>query len=294
MNLNISSLYVSFLVCCTILSLFFGIKYLKRREININKFEPGWNEQSKAKTHQSKVIKTYRLSTSKSIISILLAMITIGITTYAIIGKLWISALIALLGLLAPKLWMSWYESTQKDLISSQMEKASETMGAVLRSSGGMVQALERAAQDVKDPVREELLVTAKEIRLGIPQAVAFINLANKFDIAEMLIISVGIDLQQQGMPINMANMLEQMQKNIRYRQAFREEIKILSTENKMAGYIVAAMPFLTLGIMRQFAPDFTDVLFTTLPGICILIASIIIIGVGVYWMMQIADLKDI
>ena len=267
-----------------------GVKLFSHKEIEINKFALNYKKESILK----KINDNRSLSQSKTIIIIIAGGISTGVLVIAITGNIYLAALFSLLGLIFPKLWHNWYAKGQNKLASKQMEKAAETMAVVLKTENNIVAALERAAFDCEEPLKAKLTKTANEIRLGIPTNIAFETLAKNVDVPEMMIISIGIELQQQGMAINMASMLDQVQKNIRNREALKDELSVMTTENKMAGWIVAIIPLVTLALIRQADPAFVDPLFTTTVGLAIFFTCISVIGIGLYWLLQIAEMNDL
>jgi Flp pilus assembly protein TadB len=287
--MNIEALYISFSIFAAILLFIKGMKLINKHDIEMNKFKPNFNKDVRPKKEK----KVRILSPSKTLMIILTGGFSTGILAYAIVGNIYISVFTSFAGLIFPKIWYKWYTKNQGNLISRQMEKAAEIMAAVLKTENNIVSALERAALDCSEPLKSKLSKASQEIRLGIPMTVTFESLAKSIDIPEMVCISVGIEMQQQGMAINMASMLEQVQKNIRNRQALKDELNVLTAENKMAGWIVAAIPFITLALIRQANPEFIAPLFSTPVGIGIFIVCTSLIIVGLYWLLQIAEMKD-
>lgn len=271
-----------------------GVKLFTSKDIEINRFSPHrFSPNYKEKNKFKKAHKKGPLPHKKVILIVVIGGASTGLLVYAIVGNLYISALSTFLGLLFPKLWYKWYAKNQEKLISTQVEKAAEIMSVVLRSENNLVAALEKAAFDCDEPLKSKLTKTANEIRLGIPISVAFKSLATDVSVPEMMIISVGIELQQQGMAINMANMWEQVQKNIRERQGFKDEMNVITAENRMSGWIVACIPFVTLALMRQVYPGFIAPLFNTITGLSVFFLCVATIIIGLLWLMKIANMEN-
>ena len=163
-------------------------------------------------------------------------------------------------------------------------------MAAVLNSSGSIITALEKAGNEVGNPVKREIMKTASEIRLGKSTTDAFTDLAKRIKIPEMLILSMGVDLQNKGMAINLPSMLLQVQRNIRYRQLFEQDINTITAENKMSAFIVAAVPFVVIALMRQIAPDFISPLFETTAGLTVFVICTLAIFAGIYWILNMIE----
>lgn len=289
--MNFSALYLAFCISSAVLLIFWGIYSYSKREISISRFVPNFSleKQIKKTFSNEKRLLSYR----KRLLIITIGGSSCGIAIYAVVGNMYVSALSSLLGLLFPSLWYKWYRKGQAKMVSLQMAKAAETMASIVRSDGNIIAALERASIDTEEPLKTKLNETAKKIRLGVKADIAFTDLAKNIDVPEMIPISIGIELQQKGMAINLANMLEQIHSNILTNQADREELQAITAENKMAGWIVSALPFGTLAIMRFILPDFIDPLFTSSIGIAIFLCCIAVILVGLYWLLQIAEMNN-
>ena len=203
---------------------------------------------------------------------ILVGVITIGTAAYAVIGIVWISFCASLLGFVVPYIWLKWHEASQEKIIASQLEQAVEIMSSVIRSGGGIVSALRRSAQVVGAPLNSELTKVASEIELGVSTANAFKNLAERVPMQETKMMAMVMEIQQSGMAVNLASVFDQIQINIRNKQALQEEVRAITVENKMAGWIVAAVPFVTISLIRWSSPDFIAPLFTTTAGLFVFI----------------------
>lgn len=268
-----------------------GISMLKRKEININRFQPGYdyNTEAEYKKHE-KIAGKAELPLWKTLVMILCGGVTTSIVAYTIIGKWWVSVIAFITGFTIPKIWYEWHLKSQAKLVSSQMEQAVEIMAAVLNSSGSIITALEKAGNEVGNPVKREIMKTASEIRLGKSTTDAFTDLAKRIKIPEMLILSMGVDLQNKGMAINLPSMLLQVQRNIRYRQLFEQDINTITAENKMSAFIVAAVPFVVIALMRQIAPDFISPLFETTAGLTVFVICTLAIFAGIYWILNMIE----
>ena len=200
----------------------------------------------------------------------------------------------SLLGFVVPYIWLKWHEASQEKIIASQLEQAVEIMSSVIRSGGGIVSALRRSAQVVGAPLNSELTKVASEIELGVSTANAFKNLAERVPMQETKMMAMVMEIQQSGMAVNLASVFDQIQINIRNKQALQEEVRAITVENKMAGWIVAAVPFVTISLIRWSSPDFIAPLFTTTAGLFVFLLSTGLIIGGVFWIMKMAEMPDL
>lgn len=291
--MEIEILAIAAFVCFAILFGFFGTKKLYQKYFNLVQFVPGY-EGDKTLTVDKPKNKKLPIPLSKSVILVLVGGIAIGIAVYAVVGITWVSLCSSCLGLIAPYIWLKWHEAGQERLVASQLEQSVEIMSSVVRSSGGIVSALRRAALTVGYPLRKDLIQVASEIELGISTADAFKNLAIRVPMQELKMIALVMEIQQTGMAVNLGSVFEQVQGNIRNRQALQEEIRAITVENKMAGWIVATVPFVTISLIRWYAPDFTAPLFMTPAGLFVFLLSTGLIIVGVFWIMKMAEMSNL
>lgn len=292
MHSQLISVAWAFIVGSIVLLLFLSLFNLFKVERNIDRFKPGWNpniDHESYKKHEQIEKKKKREKKTTALIIIVSSTI-IGLIFYMILGVWWLAIIGSLLGLLVPSALNKKRIRNNTNLLKEQVEEACEIMAAVLNSGGGMISALERAAMDIGEPLKNKLIKTASQIRLGVPQDKAFSDFVNEVGVPELLIVSIGIELQQQGMAVSIPKMLEQTQKDIRDNQDFVREVRVLTSQNKSSGYIVSAMPFVLLLLMRMMAYELIEPLFTTPLGIGTLIGSIIFIIIGVYWLTEIAN----
>lgn len=275
------------LLTSCILFLIFGIKHFSRKEIDVHRFNMNYAyQQPQQEVLTTKKIK-HQVPLSKAVPLVVLGGVTIAIVTYSIAGVGWISILTSFGGLLFPKLWLDSQIDKQKMEIEMGMELASETMATVLRSGGNISEALERAALDARAPLNTYLIEAATKIRTGTSPTIAILEFNERVPLRELGMISVGMNLQQKGMPINLPEMFFEVQKNIRQRLAFRGDLRVITTENKMAAWLVGSIPFCTIALLRQMAPELVEPLFTTPMGLLTAAVCTGTIGIGIYWIMQ-------
>jgi tight adherence protein B len=291
--MEIEILAIACFVTMAIIFFLLGTKELLKKDINIDQFVPGYDGYMVI-TDKPKKKKEHQAPLNKSIMLILVGVITIGTAAYAVIGIVWISFCASLLGFVVPYIWLKWHEASQEKIIASQLEQAVEIMSSVIRSGGGIVSALRRSAQVVGAPLNSELTKVASEIELGVSTANAFKNLAERVPMQETKMMAMVMEIQQSGMAVNLASVFDQIQINIRNKQALQEEVRAITVENKMAGWIVAAVPFVTISLIRWSSPDFIAPLFTTTAGLFVFLLSTGLIIGGVFWIMKMAEMPDL
>lgn len=293
--MNNSALIVSLLAGITVLCVFMGISYLKKKEIKTSKFVPfyDYTEEEKHKRYEE-ILQKSKVPIKIALTLIVLGGIVIGIITYIVVGVLWIALLSFLGGFLIPSWWYKWHIESNKKVMLKQMEQASEVIAAVIKTGSSLPEAFERAAREIKEPLRSELVRTATQMRIGVPTSHAFLEFSQRVDIPEMTAVSIAIDLQETGMAINIPNLFSRLQSDIRHKVQFKRSVEAITSEIKLAGIIVSIVPFVTITIMRFAAPEFVGPLFDNAIGLTIFGLCVGLILFGVKWMFSIAKLEDV
>lgn len=282
----IEYLTAGFLTAASVILLFLGIQMVTFKNINLARFIPG---QGVIQAEMPKERRKLTIPAKRTVLLAIMGIVSSWVIAYIITGNELMAFLFSLTGFVVPRAWENWQRDGQQKILAAQMEQAAEIMAAVLRSGSGISAALERAAKEAGDPLKSELIQTAAEIRVGVTNAVAFERLAERLGLAEMQMFSMAVNLQQTGMAVNLPAVLEQVQSNIRSDQGYSEEISAITAENRMAGWVVACVPFGTIAVMRLMAPDFVAPLFNTLTGSVIFILCTLAIIAGLVWIMRMA-----
>jgi len=284
-------IYMSaFLSTIAVILFALGLRFLAERSPirKFGAFEYDYKEDEELKKLNKPVKR--KIPGLRLVAIILFGALVAGSVMYIFSGRGWLTIIAACLGFFAPKLWLDWFEKTQYKLMSIQLEQAVETMATVIRSGGGLPAALEKAIESSGYPLKAELEQTSNEIKLGLPEPEAFSRLARRVDLPEMDTLSVASELKKDGMAVNMANVFTQIQISLRQRQAFNEEVNAIVAENKLAVWIVSAVPIGSISMMRFVAPEMAAPLFDTLIGAIVMIFCLMLIVVGIFWSLKIAN----
>lgn len=283
-------LLIGTLIFGSVTLIIIALSMILKKGTDISKFSANWEGDSSSTNAPKKIKKRSKfkptvllLSIAGSVTGYIILMLVTGIPTASIFGLF--------LGFVVPKILSDSYEKKQRHLTTLQLEKSSEIMASVLRSGSGIVEALVRASSEIPNPLRSELVATANEIKLGVSNAVAFENLAQRVQYDELNILSMAINLQQDGMAVNLALLLSQIQESIRHKIAFQRDVDVMTAENKMAAWVVSALPFATLAIFRLIMPDMVAPLFNNIIGLSIFGTCLILIIIGLFWLMKIAQI---
>lgn len=278
------------LAASSVLMLFYGIRGLSRPAYKVDRFKArSYSVESdedymEHEKELREIEKLYKVDNSKKILLLIAASAACGAIGYSISGQVHISLASCLFGFAAPAAFEKWHADGQRKLLEKQFEQAAEQMAIVIKSGGSIQSAIEKAAEEAKYPLKKELEVMSAQTKLNMPPAQVFLLAKEKIPVPELEMLVMVFSLQQQGMAVNAASVLERVEESIRARRAFREQISAITSEGRLSSKVVGVMPFLVIGFIRKVAPEFMDPLFTTAWGMALLAGCVISILVGMAW----------
>lgn len=268
----------------------YGIRFLSNKAAPISRFTVNSYAPIQERVETVKKQRTYFTMTFRQAAPIIMGGgLLMAFLVYCVVGVGWISIVSSLAGLLFPKVYVDWRIASKNLEMEKELEQAMETMGTVLRSGGSLPEAFERAAVDAKTPLNVYLMECGTRMRTGVNQAEAVREFQNKVQVKELNIINVGMRLIDTGVPISMSEIFFDVQRCILQRIDFKRQVRVIVSENKIAGWVVGVMPFLMLGGLRQMAPEMMEPLFATQIGLVVFALGTAMIFFGVYVVLQIA-----
>ncbi len=158
-----------------------------------------------------------------------------------------------------------------------------------LRSGYSLLQSMELISKEAPAPISDEFQRVIREISLGLSTREALANMLRRVpsDDLDLLITAINIQSEVGG---NLAQILDSIGHTIRERVRIKGEIRVLTAQQKYAGYIISGMPVALAGVLTLIAPTFMFKMFVW-PWICMPICGLILIGIGFWAIMKIVDI---
>ena len=118
----------------------------------------------------------------------------------------------------------------------------------------------------------------------------ALLNLKERVKSKElgMFVTAVSIGHETGG---NIPELLIAISNTLRERNKIQGKIKALTSQGKMSGYIVGAMPFILIITLYLMDPGLIEPMFNTIIGQLMLVVVLIMITVGAILIRKIVDI---
>jgi tight adherence protein B len=188
------------------------------------------------------------------------------------------------MGFLAPRIWLGRRKSGRLSAFNKQLPDTITLVANALRAGSSFLQAIELVVRESRPPVSTEFGRVIREVNLGLPFDVALENMVRRVrsDDFELMATAIAIQHQVGG---NLAEILDSIAFTIRERVRIKGEIRTLTAQQRMSGYVVGLLPFGLAGFIYLAAPTFFDPMWDPKVSIVGLPAGVIILGFGVIMM---------
>ncbi|MCC6175034.1 MAG: type II secretion system F family protein [Chloroflexi bacterium] len=189
-----------------------------------------------------------------------------------------------------PMMAVGIMESQRLKKFEKQLPTTIDAMAGALQAGSSLPQAMEMVGREMTPPINEELALVVREMGVGVPMQDAFANMVERVPSLDLDMLVTAITIQHR-VGGNLSQILRAISHTIRERLRIRGEIAILTAQQRMSSYIVAALPVLIVLALFVIAPGYISKLFQ--PGIARMLLVMGMLGMlaGFYAMSKIADI---
>jgi tight adherence protein B len=205
-------------------------------------------------------------------------------------GGLW--ALIGAVGAgYAPTLYIRRTAATRKRAFYEQLSDVLLLLSGALKAGYSLQQAVAAVGDDAKPPASEEFRRAMAEVRLGASLDDALEALARRSRMVDLEWSVLAIQIQRE-VGGNLAEILETIAGTIRERERLRRELRTLTAEGRLSGWVLGLMPFAIGSFLALRSPEYLEPLYQTGKGLAMVSVSAALLVVGTLWMRNIVKVE--
>jgi tight adherence protein B len=217
---------------------------------------------------------------------------TIGVPVIMVFLSAFVSALrsplLLLIGLfigfLLPRFWLARRRNGRLGAFNKQLPDTITLIANALRAGSSFLQAIELVVRETRPPISIEFARVIREVNLGLPFEQALENMVRRVrsDDLELMATAIAIQHQVGG---NLAEILDSIAYTIRERIRIKGEIRTLTAQQRLSGYVVAGLPIGLASFLFVAAPGFMTPMFDDRVSLIGLPAGVIILALGGFMM---------
>jgi tight adherence protein B len=202
------------------------------------------------------------------------------------------------IGFMLPRLWLARRRNGRLGAFNKQLPDTITLIANALRAGSSFLQAIELVVRESRPPISVEFARVIREVNLGLPFEQALENMVRRVrsDDLELMATAIAIQHQVGG---NLAEILDSIAYTIRERIRIKGEIRTLTAQQRLSGYVVAGLPIGLAAFLFVAAPGFMDPMFDDrvsligLPaGVIILLLGGVMMFIGFMFIRRIVDIE--
>ena len=183
----------------------------------------------------------------------------------------------ALIGFLLPRFWLGRRKSGRLGAFNKQLPDTITLIANALRAGSSFLQAIELVVRESRPPISTEFGRVIREVNLGLPFDQALENMVRRVRSDDLELMATAISIQHQ-VGGNLAEILDSIAYTIRERVRIKGEIRTLTAQQRLSGYVVGFLPIGLAGFLFVAAPGFMEPMFDNPPEILGLPAGVVIL----------------
>ncbi len=190
------------------------------------------------------------------------------------------------LGTLLPHFYVRMQQRGRVKKFDGQLGDTLAMLANSLRSGYSMLQSMDLVGREMPPPISVEFQRVTREVGLGLTAEEALTNMTRRISSADLDLMVTAINVQRE-VGGNLSEILDIIAGTIRERVKLKGEIKTLTAQQTMAGYIITALPIVLFIFLLGIAPDYMDRFWTWVPCGWIMSGVMIVMMIIGYFVMR-------
>jgi tight adherence protein B len=190
----------------------------------------------------------------------------------------------AVVGFFLPRWYVRRRQGKRINQFNKQLPDTITLIANALRAGSSFLQAIELVVREARPPISTEFARVIREVNLGLPFEAALENLVRRVrsEDLELMVTAISIQYTVGG---NLAEILDSIAYTIRERVRIKGEIRTLTAQQRMSGYVVAFLPIALVGMLTIIAPSFMQPMLDPAVNILGIPTGMILMAIGGFMM---------
>jgi tight adherence protein B len=161
-----------------------------------------------------------------------------------------------------------------------QLPFALDLIRSSLEAGHSLLRGLQVVVSEFQDPMSTELRSVIEQSRLGLPLPRALEEMLKRVPVDDLRLFVVAVRVQSE-VGSSLAQIINRLAEIVRTRQRVQDQVRALTAQSRMSGWVVGCLPIIILGAFSVIQPSYTHVLFHDPAGIRILKVAAVLDGLA-------------
>jgi len=198
---------------------------------------------------------------------------------------------IGAIGAFLPVLYLKFKQGRRQKAFVDQLPDVLTLLVGSMRAGYGLGQAFDLVAREVAEPASKEFGRVTRATNLGLPMQQALEAMAERIQSDDLDLVVTAINIQYE-MGGNLSAVLETISDTIRERIKVLRDVRSLTAQQRMTGYVLALLPVGLAVALALIQPGFFDPFFEPGWPRFMPIGAGVMMGIGFFLIQKIVDIK--
>ena len=222
---------------------------------------------------------------------LLLSAVVVGSIAAVVVKKWYAGVLAAILIVAVEYIYVLVRIDRRSASFTNQLGDCLMMVANALRAGFSFLQAMEMISKEMEPPISDEFKHVMRDIGLGATVERALDDMDQRVGSPDFSLVVTAVLIQQQ-VGGDLAQILDTISDTIQDRIRMRREVKTLTTQGRLSGWVLVLTPIAMALFMTTSDPNYLDPLFKNPIGQLILGATIVMEIVGAIVIKRIVDIE--
>lgn len=188
-------------------------------------------------------------------------------------------------------LFLNLLIARRRKKFDEQVPDTLQMLAGGLRAGHSLLRSVDAAAQENEVPMADELTRVVNETRIGRDLGESLAEVSRRTNNEDFASITRAIEIHRE-VGGDLAHVLDNVGETVRDRNQLRGQVRALSAEGRMSALVLMALPILMFAGLTLFNPLYSKTFLTTVPGFLMMIASVVLLSMGGFWLSRLVKSK--
>ncbi|GAB2755365.1 hypothetical protein GCM10027273_37770 [Nocardioides pakistanensis] len=206
-------------------------------------------------------------------------------------GGFLIMFLLFAFGLVLPWVYLSHKKGKRLKAFNAQLPETLQLVAGGLSAGLSLAQSLDTVVREGSEPIAGEFRRALVESRLGVQVEDSLDSIAQRMESDDFAWVVMAIRIQRE-VGGNLAELLLKVAATMREREYLRRQVKSLSAEGVLSGWILGALPPGMLVYLMVTNPSYLGQMLGVPLGWIMLGTAAVLMAIGAFWMSRVVKVE--
>ena len=212
------------------------------------------------------------------------------ILAFIVSKKLYVGFMVAIVVVLAEWIYVLLKIDRRETAFTNQLGDCLMMVANAMRAGFSFLQAMELVSKEMEPPISEEFKHVMRDIGLGASVERALDDMDKRVSSPDFSLVVTAVLIQQQ-VGGDLAHILDTISDTIQDRIRMRREVRTLTAQGRMSGWVLAALPFALGAFISVVNPSYIEPLFTERVGQMAIAFGVVMVLIGFFVIQRIVDI---